>query len=149
MLGSLARWFRFMGFDTFYANQEISDDELLNIAQKENRIIITRDKELVFRCRKRLIKVIHIISDNVDDQILIALRGSNVDIIEENLLSRCSECNTLLENINKSDVGKKVPKRAYAQHDEFLCCPICDRVYWLGTHTEKIIKKIRWIMENL
>ena len=42
MLGTLARWFRLFGFDTFYANSEISDDEVLKIAETENRILITQ-----------------------------------------------------------------------------------------------------------
>ena len=49
MLGTLAKWLRLLGFDTFYANDEIKDDILLLIAKKENRAIITRDKELIFR----------------------------------------------------------------------------------------------------
>jgi len=47
MLGTLAKWLRIMGFDTFYANAEMSDEDLLNIAKGENRTIFTRDKELI------------------------------------------------------------------------------------------------------
>jgi uncharacterized protein with PIN domain len=31
MLGTLAKWLRIMGFDTFYANAETSDEDLLKI----------------------------------------------------------------------------------------------------------------------
>ena len=58
MLGTLATWLRLFGFDTFYANAEMDDDELLKIAEKENRVLITRDKELIIRAKKKNIKVI-------------------------------------------------------------------------------------------
>ena len=52
MLGTLAKWLRIYGFDTFYANRDISDSELLDISKKENRILITRDKKSSNCCTK-------------------------------------------------------------------------------------------------
>ena len=49
MLGSLATWLRFLGIDTFYVKEQLSDDDLLQIARKEKRILITKDKELTLR----------------------------------------------------------------------------------------------------
>ena len=34
MLGTLAKWLRLLGFDTFYASSDISDDELLKLAKE-------------------------------------------------------------------------------------------------------------------
>ena len=48
MLGSLAKWLRILGFDTFYARRDLQDEDVLNIAKKENRVLITRDVELVW-----------------------------------------------------------------------------------------------------
>jgi uncharacterized protein with PIN domain len=46
MLGRLARWMRFLGFDTLYY-RDISDSRLIRIAREQNRLILTRDTRLV------------------------------------------------------------------------------------------------------
>ena len=147
MLGSLARWLRFLGFDTLYATQDMTDEEILAIAKKEDRILITRDKELVFRSCKHLIQVIHIKTDGVEDQILQTVKESNAKIETNLMLSRCAECNSLLQKSEKSSVKDKVPRKVFERHDAFLCCPVCKRVYWMGTHTDSIMKKLIHIQE--
>jgi len=149
MLGRLARWLRFLGFDTFYANNEMADDELLDIAKREERVLITRDKELVFRCRKHLIPFVHIQTDNIDEQLLFTVRSSDAVISDDDIFSRCSECNALLEKIKKDAAEQMVPKRVFEQHDDFLQCPQCKNVYWAGTHTDNIMEKISWLKKSL
>ena len=46
MLGRLARWLRFLGFDTLYY-PDIPDSDLVRIAREQNRYILTRDSRLV------------------------------------------------------------------------------------------------------
>jgi len=58
MLGTLAKWLRLFGFDVFYTNNRLSDDELLQISTKEKRVIISRDKELILRGEKRKLTTI-------------------------------------------------------------------------------------------
>ena len=149
MLGRLARWLRFLGFDTFYANNEMTDDELLDIAKEDDRVLITRDKELVFRCRRRLIPVIHITIDDVEDQLLRTLESSNAEIDDDTILSRCSDCNSILNAVDKDFVQGKVPKRVFEGQENFLYCSECDRVYWMGTHTENIMEKLDRIKKKL
>src|SRR6266487_1748443 len=48
MLGSLARWLRFMGYDTAYPEPG-PDRTLIERARAEDRILLTRDKELATR----------------------------------------------------------------------------------------------------
>ena len=69
MLGSLAKWLRILGFDTFYANAEITDRDLLKIAKDENRIIISRDKELIFMGKRENLDVIEIKNIDLDEQL--------------------------------------------------------------------------------
>ena len=87
MLGTLAKWLRIMGFDTFYANAEMSDEDLLNIAKGENRTIFTRDKELIIRGKKKNLNVIAIETTDLDLQLNQALKHVNID--EKSILSRC------------------------------------------------------------
>ena len=48
MLGKLARWLRMLGHDVTY-NVELDDNVLLEVAKKENRVLLTRDLELYQR----------------------------------------------------------------------------------------------------
>ncbi len=140
MLGKLAKYLRFLGYDTYYPSGRMSDDEIIEISKIENRILLTRDKELARRSGGFYIE-----SENYEEQLKIVIRKFNLS--KDNMLSRCSICNEPLIPVNKESVRDKVPKYVYDHRDEFYICPKCGRVYWWGTHTEKIERKIRKIME--
>jgi hypothetical protein len=140
MLGNLSRWLRFFGFDTFYIKGDIDDDELLKIAEIENRVIISRDKELVIRANKRKLKIVEINSIDLNDQLKDVLK--NVLIDENKILSRCSLCNTNLVKIDKKDVKNKIPVKIFDNFNEFFFCKVCNKIYWMGTHYDKILRKI-------
>jgi uncharacterized protein with PIN domain len=146
MLGSLARWLRLFGFDTFYANQDMDDGELLKIAKKEDRVIITRDKQLIARGRKEKLPVIEINTTDLDEQLNLVLK--NVDIDQKAILSRCSVCNTILDEIKKSEVKGKVPTKIFENNEKFWFCSKCDKFYWMGSHYDKIKNKITQIKND-
>jgi uncharacterized protein with PIN domain len=50
MLGRLARWLRVLGFDTFY-DAAIADPDLVAIAAREQRVLLTRDRHLLRELR--------------------------------------------------------------------------------------------------
>ena len=143
MLGSLAKWLRILGFDTYFANNKMTDNELLNIAFKENRVLISRDKELIIRGNKKKIKTIELISKNLDDQLRDVFK--NFKINYKNILSRCILCNTLLINIKKNMIKDKVPELIFENNEKFWFCKKCDKVYWTGSHYDKIKLKINEI----
>jgi len=143
MLGSLARWLRLFGFDTFYANSEISDDEVLKIAENENRVLITRDKELIIRAKKKKIQLIEMKSFDFDEQLMQLVKEEDID--EKMILSRCSLCNNILVEIKKNDVKTKVPEKVYKNNDRFWFCSRCNKIYWMGSHYDKIQSKIKKI----
>jgi len=141
MLGTLAKWLRILGFDTYFANDKITDDEILDISKKENRTLVTRDKELIIRAKKRRLDFIKINSTNLEIQLKQFLTKNKID---KNLfLTRCLICNSLVTKIKKEDVKNKVPKRVFENNDKFFYCKKCDKIYWMGTHTENMIEKIK------
>jgi uncharacterized protein with PIN domain len=146
MLGNLSRWLRFFGFDTCYIKRNVKDDELLDIAKSEKRILVSRDKELIIRARKRNLEYILIKIINLDEQLRYVLK--DVDVDNNLILSRCSICNSNLIKINKEDFKDKIPIKIYNNLDEFLYCNICDKTYWKGTHYDKIIDKISLIKKD-
>ncbi len=140
MLGTLAKWLRILGFDTFYANAEMSDEDLLNIAKGENRTIFTRDKELIIRGKKKNLNVIAIETTDLDLQLNQALKHVNID--EKSILSRCTLCNTVLDTVEKNKVQGKVPSKVFENNEKFWFCSKCNKFYWMGSHYNEMINKI-------
>jgi len=146
MLGTLAKWLRLLGFDTFYANTEITDEELLEIAKRDNRTIISRDKGLVRSGKKQKLDVIEMYDTDLDDQLNKVLEI--IKINENLILSRCTICNTILEDIEKNRVKDRVPKKVFENNEKFWFCSKCDKYYWTGSHYDKIIEKINEITKR-
>jgi uncharacterized protein with PIN domain len=146
MLGTLAKWLRVLGFDTFYANNTTTDDGLLQIAKSEKRTIISRDKELITRGKKKNMTTIEITSTDLDEQLNQVLKLIHID--EQYVLSRCTLCNTILKAREKSQVEGKVPEKVFENNDSFWFCKKCDKYYWKGSHYEKIIHKIEEIKKK-
>ena len=140
MLGTLAKWLRILGFDTFYANAEMTDEDLLNIAKRESRIMFTRDKELIIRGKKENLTIIAIETTDLDLQLNQALKHVNID--EKSILSRCTLCNTVLDTVEKNKVQGKVPSKVFENNEKFWFCSKCNKFYWMGSHYNEMINKI-------
>lgn len=128
MLGKLAKWLRILGYDTLY-DKEASDRELIELATREKRILLTSDRELMRYTRA---EKFFIISMRWQDQLreVTAKFGWDRDAI----FTRCVECNSQLEFISKEQAKGKVPAYVYEAQAEFVSCPICRKIYWAGTH---------------
>lgn len=146
MLGTLAKWLRICGFDTYYANNLLDDNDLLKIAEKENRVLITRDKELVYNARRRNLNVIQIDDTNLDEQLKIIFEKYSLD--DDLFLSRCLLCNTIIKPIKKENIKGKVPERVFESNENFWYCKKCKKYYWKGTHFENMINKINNLFKN-
>ena len=138
MVGKLARWLRVLGFDVLYSNK-FDDDEIIRIADTENRVILTRDAQLATR-RPRS-QCLFVESGDYKQQVQQVVRTFNLG--EFKVFSRCLECNARLEEVDKEAVFEKVPPFVYLTQERFAQCPTCERVYWHGTHTEEMLKQIR------
>lgn len=138
MLGRLARWMRFLGFDTLYYTN-IGDSRLIRVAREQDRFILTRDT--------RLIKI-----KGVDNYLLIKANDPFEQLLEVtetlklkqfNPLSRCVKCNGLLTRIlNKSKIKDSIPEYVFLNFNIFLKCSDCGKIYWEGTHPKKFREKL-------
>lgn len=139
MLGRLAKWLRLMGYDTLY--QAAADDQdLVRLARAEGRMLLTRDRELASR---KGLRSVAIESDRLEEQLGQLLRDLEMD--SENLPPRCPLCNTALEVISRSEAKARVPAHVYSTQEEFTRCPSCDKIYWRGTHWQRV----RELMERV
>jgi uncharacterized protein with PIN domain len=139
MLGKLARWLRFLGFDTSYP-EVLADKDLIELAKSENRVLLTRDKELA---KSKEVQTLYIDSEDVEEQIVQVMKDLNLK--PTNLLTRCSLCNSPLEDIGKNKVQGKVPEKVYELQDKFWICKGCGKYYWPGTHYDNILKQLEKI----
>lgn len=144
MLGSLAKWLRIFGFDTLYPDATTTDDSLLQIAQAESRLLISRDKQLIQRGKKAQILVHEIQTTKLAEQLAQVLAHIPVD--DKTILSRCTLCNTPLESVEKKDLKSRVPEKVFNTRDEFWHCPVCDKYYWMGTHYENMRERINRLL---
>ncbi len=137
MVGKLARWLRVLGFDVAYSNR-YEDGEIIRIAEAEGRIILTRDTGLAGR-RTRA-RCLLIASGGYKEQIRQVLGTYHLTVFDT--FSRCLECNTPLETIDKESAFERVPPYVYLTQDRFAICPSCRRIYWHGTHAEDMLKRL-------
>jgi uncharacterized protein with PIN domain len=133
-LGGLARFLRMAGFDTLYDNN-IHDDEIEQLAFDEDRVVLTRDRELLKRrtithgCYIHALKPEQQLRELFDR---LDLAGSAEPF------SLCLHCNAPLRAVDKADVLEQLPPAVRETHDEFNTCDCCGRVYWKGSHWKRM-----------
>jgi uncharacterized protein with PIN domain len=138
MVGKLSRWLRVLGFDTAYSNT-YPDQEIVRIAESENRIILTRDTGIAARRIRSQCLLIE--SGDYKEQLRQVLR--TFDLHDFKVFSRCLECNAPLTDIDKEAVFDKVPPYVYLSQNRFATCPSCNRIYWHGTHADEMLKRLK------
>jgi len=145
-LGKLAAYLRMVGFDSHYSNNA-SQDQLVNDAATESRILLTFNRKLLMK-------------KNVDYGYMVRSRDPNLQLAEVlthfKLVDRlrpfeiCLVCNGIVRPVPKEEVLSSLPKNVLESLAEFHQCPDCGRIYWKGTHyqhmndfIQKIKKKIK------
>ncbi len=141
MLGRLAHWLRLLGYDAVYSAAD--DHELARQARAEDRVLLTRDTLLAER---RGIRALLITSDAPDDQLRQVIQEFGLS--QTRALSRCPKCNTLLREIQKPAVQDRVPPYVYEHHTAFQECPGCGRIYWQGSHWQRIQDRLAALNSN-
>lgn len=142
MLGRLARWLRILGYDTLYYRR-IDDLLLVRTARSQRRWLLTRDAILLRERRPE--KAFFIREDRVDQQLqqMIAQFGTPP---QEAWLCRCLECNEMLAPLSRQDAQPLVPAYVHETQDRFARCPACRRIYWQGTHYERIRSRLQRLL---
>jgi uncharacterized protein with PIN domain len=143
-LGKLATYLRMLGFDALY-RPDYHDRELLVIATGEQRILLSRDRQLI--ASEELTRAYLVRETDPHAQVRevvgrFDLRGSLKPFI------RCMRCNTLLQPIEKEAILGRLPPRIQEMYDEFQVCPSCDRIYWKGSHYGRMSEFIQILLRD-
>ena len=133
-LGGLARLLRMAGLDTLYDNR-YHDREIADIAEREGRIVLTRDRELLklrsitHGCYVHALKPPQQLREIID----------RLDLVRRiRPFSLCLVCNAPLRAIDKAAVLERLPPSVQASHERFTTCDVCQRVFWEGSHWRRM-----------
>jgi len=138
MLGNLAKKLRILGYDSKYFSS-IADDKLIAIAKNEKRIILTKDAQLAQIAEKQNIDTVLIRGNDEIEQISQINAKIKFDkFVMDSNNSRCIVCNGNLQLIEKHRIIGKVPEGVLGREEKFWICDSCKKIYWEGTHFEKL-----------
>lgn len=146
-VGRLAKWLRIMGYDTLFP-EEHNDSELVRIALRENRVLVTRDAGIARRRAARLgqLKVVQIRDDDLRRQLQQLVR--DLDLNLNNGFSRCVLCNYPLDPADKAEAACRLPPYVVQTHSQFMRCPQCQRLYWRGSHWYNMMAELGQVYQE-
>ncbi len=137
MLGKLTRWLRMLGQDVKYSNQ-FEDEELITTANKEHRVLLTRDSELCQRAIAKGIDAFYVEGRTEAEKLAELAKRFDFSLTIDLKRSRCPICNAKIRPTPKEKLAGKVEKNTFIYYDEFWKCPKCGHIYWQGAHWEGI-----------
>ncbi|MDN0076253.1 Mut7-C RNAse domain-containing protein [Crenobacter sp. SG2303] len=133
-LGGLAHKLRMAGFDTLYDNG-YPDEDIEAIAVREHRIVLTRDRELLKR--RSISHGCYVRALRPEAQLReLFLRLDLAGSVQPFTL--CIECNAPLREVAREEVVERVPPGVLAQQERFITCDVCRRVFWEGSHWQRM-----------
>ncbi len=138
-LGTLARNLRLLGFDTIW-ERDLADEVIIDIAARDRRIILTRDKGILKNGR-----VTHgywLRATDPSEQLVEVIAA--LDLAGSiDAYTRCMECNGILEPIGRLEAARTVPLQVFLVYRDFKRCERCGRTYWRGSHFRRLDKVVR------
>ncbi len=146
--GKLVTWLRMLGYDTLFFTGA-DDRQMVSIALKEGRIILTQDTQVMNfgTVANGRVKAVYIISGEPESQIKQVIEALHLDT-RSGLFSLCLKCNQPLKARTKEQVQGRVPPHVFETQDKFVECSKCRRIYWKGTHWEDMVRKLEKIKKG-
>jgi uncharacterized protein with PIN domain/sulfur carrier protein ThiS len=135
-LGRLAAFLRLSGFDSLYT-PHADDRGLAAAAAAERRILLTRDLGLL---KRREVTHGHAVRETDPARQLqeVFVRFDLARLARP--FTRCMRCNSLLRPASREEVAGRVPPRSLQRHADFLACAGCGRVFWKGSHFQRLVE---------
>ncbi|OMB81823.1 Mut7-C RNAse domain-containing protein [Mycolicibacterium conceptionense] len=144
-LGRLARLLRVLGFDVWWSS-DADDQTLADISLEQQRILLTRDRGLLKR--RAITHGLFVHSQQPEEQTLEVLR--RLDLRRQaKPFTRCVRCNGQLAAVAKEQVIDQLEPLTRRYYDEFSQCPKCGRIYWAGSHFEKLSRLVDRLLARL
>ncbi len=148
MLGKLTRWLRLLGYDVKYS-RSLNDEQLIETAKRESRILLTRDLKLYRQAMAQRINSFFVARTTEAKKLASLAKRFNIKLDFDVTLSRCPKCNSRIKPIAKEEIAGKIPETTAAYYDEFWECFNCKKIYWQGAHWKRINKTLKEAKEVL
>lgn len=140
-LGGLARWLRAAGYEARPA-PGVPGHRLPDEALRRGLVLLTSEAEVLDR---RIV---------ADGSLVVVWVPSALTMAEQLHLAavelgltlrepRCMACGGGLVPTAKEAVRPRIPPRTALWQDEYFVCAECDRLFWRGTHWERIAATLR------
>ena len=137
-LGGLARRLRLLGFDTLYDNG-VRDEEVERLARVEQRIVLTRDRQLLKR--RGITHGCYVRAQNPERQLRELF--DRLDLARAaRPFTRCLTCNGTLHAAQRERVAAAVPPAVAERYPRFAVCDGCARVFWEGSHWRRMRDRV-------
>jgi uncharacterized protein with PIN domain len=146
MLGKLAKYLRILGFDAVYLRsvtfleRYIGEDSLRDDHEYQPPYFLTRRQKMFPYPR-----TIRLRSEHVREQLKELSELIKATNRHQKFLTRCINCNVPLADVEKETIEHRVPEFVFHTYNVFRMCPECKRIYWAGTHTQRMAE----LMEDL
>jgi uncharacterized protein with PIN domain len=144
-LGKLVRDLRLLGFNVLY-DRAAEDRQLLRTMETDHRALLTRDRRLLMHGVVR--HGYYLRSQKPLEQTIEVLR--RFDLFPAIApFTRCLHCNAPLERVEKSEVIEQLEPLTKIYYEQFRRCTGCGRIYWPGSHFDKLRARIEGIRATL
>ena len=148
MLGKVALWLRLTGHDAVYS-ASLDDGVALELAEKENRVLLTSDEALYSRAAERGLETM-LVRGTVDDEVAAVFVKYGITAEIDPSTARCSKCNGELEEIQGEErmrIKSLVHDKTYNYYDTFWLCNSCHSVFFQGSYWKNIQKYMARIQD--
>jgi uncharacterized protein with PIN domain len=143
-LGKLVRDLRLLGFDVVY-DRDANDRQLVEIAESENRALLTRDRRLLMHSAVR--HGYYLRSQDALEQTYEVLRRFHCGA-DLKPFSRCLRCNAPLRPVGKKEIVDQLEPLTKIYYEKFQNCTGCGQLYWSGSHFGKLEARIEAIRKR-
>ncbi|XP_057479755.1 uncharacterized protein LOC130767020 [Actinidia eriantha] len=150
MVEGLAKHLRCVGIDAAvpYSKRPETRD-LIDQAQREKRVLLTRDVKLLrheYLIKNQIYRIKSLLKN---EQLLEVIGTFQLKISENQLMSRCTKCNgmfiqkplTTEEAVEAAKGFQVIPNCLFDKNLEFWQCMDCNQLYWEGTQYHNAVQK--------
>ena len=130
----LGKWLRLLGLDApfYHPGQELPERSLL---LTKRRMGHGNTNNLA----------VFVPFEHIEDQLKWFVHRFPEVIQPEKFGTRCALCNEPLVFITKEEARERVPDYIAQTHETFRMCPACKRIYWKGSH----MNRMRTFLEHI
>jgi uncharacterized protein with PIN domain len=137
-----------LGHNVKYSSK-LDDNQLITIAKKERRVLLTRDLELYQQATSKGVEAFYLEGKTETERLAQIAKRFKIELNIDMATSRCPKCNTKVKPIPKEKVADKVEKDTFAYYNEFWECPECGQIYWQGAHWTRIRETLEKARKNM